>query len=231
MNNIMRFCSAFKTQWVELRAARDRLQRKLDAIDGYEGARRDAEAKAAKEAYAQEVEGIHARHMPEVERWLDAMEGGISRGAATPPSAEQLRLLELLRMRETLTDAEVASAAEQLSGNDLAFGALEEIVNRSGQPFGAAMRSHKSTARRRSDALSVLRDRANGLSAWGGGDDNETVAEYYEVRQNGGRMPHHTFAAAQVARLRDVGTMSASDLVHALIDGTGVSYDDAAALG
>ena len=230
-NSLMRFGDNFKSAWVKLRDARERYGHKLESLEGYEGERRDAEAKAAQEAYAAEVEQIHARYTPEVNKWLDAMERGISKGSATPPTAEQLRLLEVLRVRERLTEAEVESAAEQLSGNDLCMGALEEIVSRSGQPVGASLGSHKTTAQRRADALSVLRDRANGLASWGGGDDNETVAEYYEVKRNGGRMPRHTFSAAHVARLQDVGTMSTGELVRALIDGTGVSYDDAAALG
>lgn len=230
-NNLMRFGDSFKSAWVKLRDARERYGRKLESLEGYEGERRDAEAKAAQEAYEAEVEQIHARYTPEVNKWLDAMERGISKGSATPPSEEQIRLLQVLQMRENLSEAEVASAAEQLAGCEIAIGALEEIASRTGAPVGAVLSPHKSTVQRRSDALSVLRDRANGLSAWGGGDDSETVAPYYEVRRNGGRMPRHTFSAAQVARLQDVGTMSTGELVRALIDGTGVSYDDAAALG
>lgn len=230
-NNLMRFSDSFKAAWCKLRDAREAYGRKLESLEGYEGARRDAEAEAAQEAYEAEVERIHDRYMPEVTRYLDAMERDISKGAATPPSEEQLRLLEVLRMRERLSEAELASAAEQLSGNDLCMSALEEIVARSGQPMGAVLSPHKSTAQRRADALSVLRSRANGLGVWGGGDDNETVAEYYEVRRNGGRRPRHTFDAAHVARMQDVGAMSTSDLVHALVEGTGVCYDDAAVLG
>lgn len=230
-NNLMRFGDSFKSAWVKLRDARERYGRKLESLEGYEGERRDAEAKAAQEAYEVEVEQIHARYTPEVNKWLDAMERGISKGSATPPSEEQIRLLQVLQMRENLSEAEVASAAEQLAGCEVAIGALEEIASRTGAPVGAVLSPHKSTSQRRADALSVLRDRANGLASWGGGDDNETVAEYYEVKRNGGRMPRHTFSAAQVARLQDVGTMSTGELVRALIDGTGVSYDDAAALG
>lgn len=231
MTYLARYCDDFKREWVSLKDARDRYERKVEQLAGYEGKRRDAEMEAAKETYEQEVAAIHAKYDGEVSRWVDAMGRGLSKGAATPPSDEQLRLLQLLQMRESLTEAEVESSAEQLAGNELAMGALVELVNKSGQPLGNALQPHKSVVQRRREALDVLRDRAVGLSAWGGGDADETVAEYYEVKRNGGRMPRHTFSAAHVARLQDVGTMSTGELVRALIDGTGVSYDDAAALG
>ena len=127
-NNLMRFGDSFKSAWVKLRDARERYGRKLESLEGYEGERRDAEAKAAQEAYEAEVEQIHARYTPEVNKWLDAMERGISKGSATPPSEEQIRLLQVLQMRENLSEAEVASAAEQLAGCEVAIGALEEIA-------------------------------------------------------------------------------------------------------
>lgn len=230
MTYLARFADEFKTEWVSLKDARMRYERKVEQLAGYEGKRHDAEMEAAKETYEQEVAAIHAKYDGEVSRWLDAMGRGLSKGAATPPSDEQLRLLQLLRMRERLTEAEVESAAEQLAGNELAMGALVELVNKSGQPLGNALQSHKSVVQRRSEALDVLRDRAVGLSAWGGGDENVTVEPWHRHRETGGTRPRHAFSAAAVARLQDVGTMSTYDLVRALIDGTGAEFNAAAQL-
>jgi len=50
----------------------------------------------------------------------------------TPPTAEQLAILQTLKLRESVTEAELEHAAASMGGNSLAIGVIAEISRRNG---------------------------------------------------------------------------------------------------
>lgn len=217
---LMNFANDFQREWVSLRGAWDKYQQRRNALEGFEGKRRDDELEAARVAYESEVAGIHAKYDGEMRRRLKLMEGELGKGAAKAPSAEQLRLIELLKMRETLSDAEVKDAAAQLSDNELCMQSLIEIVNKSGAPLGDAISEYKPSRVKRKEALDVLRDRLDSLASWNGQSEDETVEPFFAARRGERAKPRdNVFGQAAVARMEGIGSMSAADVLRTLVKG------------
>ena len=217
---LMSFANDFQREWVSLRGAWDKYEKRRNSLEGYEGKRRDDELEAAKTAYEAEVAGIHAKYDAEMRSRLKLMEDELSKGAAKAPTAEQLRLVEVLRMRETLSDAEVRDAAAQLHDNELCMSALIEIVRKTGAPLGDAIADFKPARVKRKEALDVLRSRLSALEGWGGQDEESTVAPYFAARRGERAKPSgDVFGQAALARMEGVGSMCATVVLRTLVKG------------
>ena len=65
---------------------------------------------------------------------LSSMEEANKKRTLTPPTDDELRLLQLLKMRETPTETELTAAAHTLKGNPTCLAVLEDIAHRAGIP-------------------------------------------------------------------------------------------------
>jgi hypothetical protein len=68
----------------------------------------------------------------EIRETLQAMAEKASKIKMLPPTEEQLRILQLLSMKETITAAECAGAANAMEGNAAALSLLDELANKAG---------------------------------------------------------------------------------------------------
>ena len=115
--------------------------REMQKIERMQGSREHEDRQQAAQAKRDAAE---AAARQEAARRFGAALQGMREAAAgramQPPTDEQLRILELLQMRETLTDADIMQAYNSLSGCPAACGVLREIAQKHGSLSGAALR-------------------------------------------------------------------------------------------
>lgn len=68
----------------------------------------------------------------EIRETLNAMAEKADKIKMKPPTEEQLRILQLLSMKEKLTTAELEGAANAMDGNATALSLVDELANKSG---------------------------------------------------------------------------------------------------
>lgn len=68
----------------------------------------------------------------EIRETLNAMAEKADKIKMKPPTEEQLRILQLLSMKEKLTTAELEGAANAMEGNATALSLVDELANKSG---------------------------------------------------------------------------------------------------
>lgn len=107
----------------------------LQTMKHYESAKgteyySDQQEKAAK-ARAEAVEAARAACIQTVNNALACMRSAIDRKGMTAPTDEQLRILQLLKMRDVreITPAELQAAAVSMNGNSAALAVVQAIAN------------------------------------------------------------------------------------------------------
>ena len=116
---------------------RDQIDReffeKRDALADAAGSKMyvDGMAKARRERQ-EGTEAAKAELRKSVKRITDSMRENLSHRKLTPPTAEQLAVLEALKMRDTVSEAELVHAAASMDGNSLCIGVLADIAKKNG---------------------------------------------------------------------------------------------------
>lgn len=77
----------------------------------------------------------------EIRETLKAMAEKADKIKMQPPTEEQLRILQLLKMKDRLTAAECFGAANAMDGNAAALALLDELATKSGVHHGSFVRS------------------------------------------------------------------------------------------
>ena len=85
-------------------------------------------AKTRREA----VEAAKADALGTVNNALSCMRSTSSKRGMTPPTEEQLRILQMLKMRKTVSPAELQAAANSMDGNGAALQVIQEIAQEQG---------------------------------------------------------------------------------------------------
>ena len=119
------------------------MQARSEAIEEYQlMTRRYASAKGS-QMYTDEMDKARKKRdktisdaqliaKQEIRETLKAMAEKADRIKMQPPTEEQLRILQLLKMKEKLTEAECSSAANAMDGNAAALALLDEMATKSG---------------------------------------------------------------------------------------------------
>ena len=91
---------------------------------------------------------------------LDAMSKTNAARKMTPPTEEELRTLQLLKMKDKPTEAELAAAANTLKGNATCLSVLTEIAHKSGY-----MRGYMGYSEAKELPVSEVEEAIRGLSS------------------------------------------------------------------
>lgn len=92
----------------------------------------DTEIKKATDTQRTALENLSKEYVPLFDNVLQAMKKANENRGMTPPTEEELRLLQLLKMKEKITEAELDAAANTLKGNATCLAVLTEISRKQG---------------------------------------------------------------------------------------------------
>lgn len=108
----------------------------------------DDEAKAAREKRAATVEEAQAKARAACQQIFSKMRENAAKIHTSPPTPEQLAILQALQMREGVTPEELEEIAAAMEGNALALSVVDEISRKNGRysNFGGTMSRKLSRA-------------------------------------------------------------------------------------
>lgn len=191
--------------WAELRksvkAARADYLRKMERLEKYADSEQGrADIEAAKSDYQAALEAARAIARPKFARIIEGMRGKAASPSMEPPTAEQLRTLQMLDMRDDISAGEVEAAAKAMGNNDAALRTLRDVLQRKGRPLPSTVKSFEAQTR---DAVDTLQRAADSLLAWDGRDGQTVLSDYFTARNNfqwgGGEAPSHDALASRQA--------------------------------
>lgn len=119
------------------------MQARSEAREEYQQAAQRYERARGSQMYSDEMEKARKKRdktisdaqfiaKQEIRETLQAMAEKADKIKMQPPTEEQLRILQLLKMKEKLTEAECAGAANAMEGNAAALALLDEMARKSG---------------------------------------------------------------------------------------------------
>lgn len=88
--------------------------------------------KEIEDEYTANIEALKAEYKPYFKTILSDMNDINDKRGITPPTDEELRLIQLLKLKEKITEKELAAAAVTLAGNDTCLSILTEIAHKQG---------------------------------------------------------------------------------------------------
>lgn len=92
----------------------------------------DEERKKLEETRAAELMALKTEYAAYFDTYLKAMDSVNGNRSMEPPTEEELRTLQLLKMKDTPTEAELMAAANTLKGNSACLSVLTEIGHKAG---------------------------------------------------------------------------------------------------
>lgn len=152
------------------RAAEFQSKRK-EIIDTYESTLAKLEKAKGSQLYTEETEkaaktrdaalqALQSEYREYFRISLDAMSEANAARKMTPPTEEELRTLQLLKMKDKPTEAELAAAANTLKGNATCLSVLTEIAHKSGY-----MRGYMGYSEAKELPVSEVEEAIKGLSS------------------------------------------------------------------
>ena len=93
----------------------------------------DDEAKAAREKRAATVEEAQAKARAACQQIFSKMRENAAKISTSPPTPEQLAILQALKMRDAVTPEELEEIAAAMDGNALALSVVDEISRKNGR--------------------------------------------------------------------------------------------------
>lgn len=133
MTNTKRFFEAVKDFRIDMRALEKEYQQKLERLEPYRGSKGYTDGKDALDADRSEnLQNIRGAYKKRFDAILNDMETAFAGKPMVPPTEEQCRLLEVLKMRTTISPEEVRQAANALKDCPAAMQVLKEIAEKCG---------------------------------------------------------------------------------------------------
>lgn len=143
------------------KAATDNYDKRLTEIADTKGSKYfDDEAKKASDTKNAALDALRAEYGPVFDRTLQSMAETNGKRGITPPTEDELRLLQLLKMRDSVTETELEAAANTLSGNPTCLAALTEIAHKQG-----FLRGYMSYATSKEMPVDVAESTIKGLAS------------------------------------------------------------------
>ena len=192
--------------WAELRksvkAARADYLRKMERLEKYADSEQGrADIEAAKSDYQAALEAARGIARPKFARIIEGMRGKAASPSMEPPTAEQLRTLQMLDMRDDISAGEVEAAAKAMGNNDAALRTLRDILTRKGRVMPTSVKTFEAQTR---DAVDALQRAANNILQWDGRSSMEISSDasraYHDYKWGSGEpVPANARAAQFVA--------------------------------
>lgn len=205
MSNLSDYSDVFQSAWVGLRKQREDYEKRMSTLEKYKGSKGyDKDVAEAEKTYQDNVRAIQDATRDKLNAILRRMESKVAPVKMDVPTDEQIRILQVLSMREHLTNSDIQLAAENLRSSDTAMATLADLARRSGAVMPT---SYKSAEAQRRDALEALRNKATGIVFWNGADSDTVRSEWsynrspYNPDADRSKVNPHTWETARVAEL------------------------------
>lgn len=139
----------------------DEYEARIKALEDAKGSKYYTdETKKAEDKKDEALNALKAEYNAYFNTHFEAMKKANGSRAMTPPTEEELRILQLLKMKEKPTEAELAAAANALKGNVTALGVLTEISHNAGY-----MRGYMSYAENNEMPVAEVDETIKGLAS------------------------------------------------------------------
>ena len=185
------YCRAYQKASSAIVAARKTYLDKVNRIQGYEGsARYDDERSRIESEYLEAVEDARLDVRDTLAESIQGMRNATAKPVVEAPTAEQLRLIDAIRLVNHPDGAMLAAVAEKLSGNDLALSALRSVLAEKNMLLPA---SSLPLSDRVNEAVESLARAARSIQAWNGTTwrelSRDLVQRNHDARWANGHMP------------------------------------------
>lgn len=205
LSNLDDFSNKFQSVWVGLRNQRVEYEKRVAALAPYKGSKGyEKDMAEVEKTYSGNVKAIQNDAASEFNRILARMKEKVAPAKMDVPTDEQIRILQVLSMRERLSHNDIALASENLRSSDTAMAVLSDIAMRSGTMIPT---SYKSSEQQRRAVLETLVERVNGLCHWNGSDADAVRAEWRYNRSafnpdaDPSKVNPYTFTTARIAEM------------------------------
>ena len=139
----------------------DDYEKRLESLKDTKGSKYYAdEIKKAEDKKDEALKALKKEYGEYFRISLDAMSKTNAARKMTPPTEEELRTLQLLKMKDKPTEAELAAAANTLKGNATCLSVLTEIAHKSGY-----MRGYMGYSEAKELPVSEVEEAIRGLSS------------------------------------------------------------------
>lgn len=209
MNNTLRYHDAWKAYRKAVSAARDKYKHELARLEPYKDSKQGAkDIEAAKATFEGELEAARAVAEPAFKVAIDGMKSNIAAPDMTPPTAEQLNLLTMLNLRDSIEANEIEAAAKVMGNNDAALRTLRDVLTRKGRVLPSTCKTMEAQV---NDAVHKLQVAASHLMLWDGRTGDEVLGDYQRARHDfqwaGGNPPsQYALASRDVADVEAAST-------------------------
>lgn len=137
MKNTERYFKTIKEFRSAMRELERLYQEKLKQIEPYKGSRGYDEGKSELDkARSEDLDGIRKEYRSQLNGIISDMETVYKNQPIKAPTAEQLALIQVLKMRERVSMDELRRAANTCKDCPLALEAVREIAHKCGVPLG-----------------------------------------------------------------------------------------------
>ena len=162
----------YKRAWADHREAVKRIRGEYDdtikGLEQYQGSAYGTEMEQAATArYQADLQAARESYGTRVSKVLEAMKKALEEreNEVIPPTDEQLRTLEALRMMSTITPSEYGRYAEMMASSDVASRALHDVASER-MPEGQALPEFKTKYDSAWKQAKALSREAKALNRW-----------------------------------------------------------------
>lgn len=190
-HNNMHYHEQWKAHRKAVRDLRATYERERKRLAPYQDSAKGREELArAEKSFRDSLDSLAASSRAKFDSIISDMEKNVQAETMTAPTQEQLAILQMLDMRDSLDTDELAAACKAMAGCDPALKTLNDIVTRKGKVLPTEV---KPAEAQRRDAVGALRRAAYSLCAWDGRTamevSSDASAAYHDYRWGGGPAP------------------------------------------
>ena len=133
----------------------------LNVMEKYKGSEGyEEDIKKLQEAHEKELADLKSKYRPSIDIVLNGMEDAISKRTMNPPTAQQLRALQVLQMRDKVSREELDRVANTVKDSIIAMGVVQEIAIKNG--IRNANYAHRATEM----SSEYAQDMLDGMKYW-----------------------------------------------------------------
>lgn len=206
---------AYRKQVRQLRDGYDTRMKQLERYADSEKGKQDME-KTEKD-FRDNLAALADSYRGKFAAITDAMEKTVKPESMTPPSPEQLALLQMLDLRDNLDSDEIEAAIKTLGNNDAAIKTLGDIVTRKGKILPPSWKPFDVQQR---EAVTTIKRAVASLLMWDGRTGMEVLSDYQRAQHDykwaGGPVVSPNALASRTAADIEAGPYYADTARHIL---------------
>lgn len=218
MHNHMHLHDTWEAYRKQVRQLRDTYDKRMKQLVRYkDSAKGQQDMQKAEKDFRDGLAALADSYRGKFDSIVRDMEKNVTPESLTPPTSEQLALLQMLNLRDTLDNDEIEAAVKTLGTNDAAIRTLGDIVTRKGKVLPPSWKPLEAQKR---EAVITVRNAINSLLQWDGRTGEEVLSDYFRAKNDaqwgsGAPVSHSALASRQAADI-EAGQYYADTLRHIL---------------